>query len=252
MRIAASVALMIALGLAGPAEASYRRARRGDPSTPRSELLRSDGYGFFAAGGAVLTALTGAGLMLGGSVKEWRSRERNEDAAMAALLGEAETAPLAAIEAAYPTARLHRDMRLAVDLKMAGGAVIASSLGGLVMVLTQNSMPKRWFAGVLLAQGAVMTAGGGVWMGSAIGRRDALLAPQDPGHRATWGALHDGAWQRAGSAILVGLGTAMVVYSAGVLINDAANRRYWRRRGDLSLTPTLTGDRALVVLQGRF
>lgn len=214
----------------------------------------SDVMAAVLGGGFILTALTGAGLLIAGGVKEQRARRRNEEATMQALLDTADGGgdpALDRVEEAYPTAALHRDIGRAFNLTTAGGVVAMSSAGALLAGLTVGARVKRNAAYLEIGVGALLAAGGGLWLARTIDRQSALLAPTDPEDRRTWSDLRSLSRHRAGSAILLGAGLGLVLFPAIALIGDTAIKRRMRRRG-LSVAPSVGGDRAMVTIRGQF
>jgi hypothetical protein len=227
-----------------------RRGRVGD----QEFADRSDVISAVMGGGFILSALTGAGLLIAGGVKEQRARRRNDDVTQAALLGSADGGgdpALTRVEEAYPTAALHRDIGRAFNLTTAGAVVAMSSTGALLAGLTVGARVKRRAAFLEMGVGALLTAGGAVWLAYTVDRQGALLAPTDPEERRSWSDLRSVSRHRAGSAIVLGMGAGLLFFPAIAVIGDAAHQRRMRRRG-LSVAPSFGGDRAMVTLRGQF
>lgn len=189
---------------------------------------------------------SGIGLSLGGANREGKVREKNAELLTAAGVpqdAEPDPAALAELEAAYPTASAHRDLRRAVNLQFAGTTVMTGGLGMLVGVLPSLFEARRRAAYIELGIGAAATLGGSLWTYDYVRRRDQRLGATDPDQRVDSSGL---AGHRVGASMITGMGIGMTVGSALLLITDHVRRR--KRNTVLHAAPTLTG----VLVRGEF
>lgn len=167
---------------------------------------------------------TGVGFAVGGANIESRATKKDKAALMDAGVAEGATpdaAQLAAVEAAYPTATLHRELRRAATFQTAGAAVMMTGLGAVFGILPSLFQSKRRAAYIELGVGGVALVGGAVWMHDYLRRDQARLGPSDPEHR-----VHEsGIGHRLGASMLTGLGIGMTLGSGLLLLTDHLSRR---------------------------
>lgn len=189
---------------------------------------------------------TGIALSLVGANREGKVREKNAELLTAAGVpqgAEPDPAALAELEAAYPTASAHRDLRRAVNLQFAGTTVMTGGLGMIVGILPSLFEARRRAAYIELGIGAAATLGGSLWTYDYVRRRDQRLGTTDPEHRVDSSGL---AGHRIGASMITGMGIGMTVGSALLLLTDHLRRR--KRNAVLHAAPTLTG----VLVRGQF
>lgn len=218
-------------------------ARRTAADQPRFIKERKLILGVAVALGVAFYA--GIGVTLVGTNREGKARDRNN-----ALLADAgvepdaepDAAQLAEVEAAYPTADLHADLRRSTNLVVAGPTIMAGGLGMIVGVMPSLFEARRRAAYILLGTGAAATVGGSVWMHDYVRRREQILGPTDPAHRVDSVGLTG---HRLGAIMITGIGVGMTVGSALLLITDHARRR---RTRSISAAPTPGG----LLIRGNF
>jgi hypothetical protein len=183
---------------------------------------------------------SGIGLSLVGANRETKAEERNTELLLAAG-GEKDVPPddatLAALEADYPTAELHRDIRRAASLQTAGPVVMTAGLGMILGLLPSLFESKRRAAHIELGVGAATLVGGSVWMAYYIRRLDARLAPTAPANRVDSSGLGG---HRVGASMILGMGIGLTIGTSLLLLTDHLRHRR-RARTTLRLVPGLTG-----------
>ncbi|MFY0541280.1 hypothetical protein [Nannocystis pusilla] len=91
-----------------------------------------------------------------------------------------------------------------------------------------------------LGLGGVLLAGGGGWLGFALGERERLL--DHPELRVTAARLDRTDGQRIAAALFTGVGAGLVLFSGIALLHDAADRRKRARVRDRAVgRPGLAG-----------
>lgn len=167
----------------------------------------------------------GVGVTVAGTKVESRAGEKDSAALTDAGVEEGGTpdaAQLAAVEAAYPTAQLHRDLRRGGTLQTVGAAVMMGGLGMVLGILPSLLRSKRRAAYIELGVGGAALVGGAVWMHDYLRRLDAKLGPTDPEQRAHESGL---VGHRLGASMLTGLGIGMTLGSGLLLLTDHLKRR---------------------------
>lgn len=190
---------------------------------PRFEKDRKLILGVTAAMGVAFYA--GVGVTLAGTNIESRAGKRDTAALTDAGVAEGATpdaVQLAAVEAVYPTAQLHRDLRRGGALQTAGAAVMMSGLGAVLGILPSLFQSKRRAAYIELGVGGVALVGGAVWMHDYLRRNQARLGTSDPEHRVHESGL---VGHRLGASMLTGLGIGMTLGSGLLLLTDHLSRR---------------------------
>ncbi|MDC0715855.1 hypothetical protein [Nannocystis bainbridge] len=223
--------------------------RRGPVDDPRLQRDRKLMFGVF--GGFVATYVAGLGLLVAANGREKRASRRDAAAYEAAGVepdtgAEIDPAAAAALEAAYPAARLRRDLADAGALNTAGAVLGGASIGALVSLLPIAARARRRAAVLELGLGGALLAGCGGWLGTALGERGRLLdAPRPSPTR-----LDDRDGSRIAAALLTGIGAGLVLFSAITLAHDAADRR--RRARAFATAPWAAPGLAGWALAGRF
>ncbi len=212
---------------------------------------------FEIASGVMFLAqvLAGAGVTLAGAVKWQRADDRNVVLLQSAIVddatGDADGKPaIDQVEASYATPAYHGDLKRALNLEVAGFAVMSSGLAIFVPALTVAARARRRAAFIELGVGAAVLAGGAAWMAVAIPARNAHLADVDPVDRLDRLDVRKDVAGNLGAAFLTGAGAGLLIYSAAALASDTSRRRRYGARlrpGPLA-GPGLTG----VSLAGRF
>ncbi len=203
---------------------------------PRSDAPRFNRDKKLALGvllGFSASYVVGISLILGGSSRENRVEKRNNELLTAEGLDPEENnrpdpAALARIEAAYPTADYHRDLRISSGLGMAGVQVSIGGLGAAVAVLPVVLGARKRAAYIELGIGAAFLAGGSVWLASYLNKRATALAPD--ARRITKSELDDLSLRQLGASMITSVGIGLFTFSALALIVDAAKRRKADRR----------------------
>ncbi|MDC0666944.1 hypothetical protein [Nannocystis radixulma] len=247
-RHVADVNLAIGTGM-GPIDVTlYRRRPVDDQRLVRDRKLVVGLLGTFAATYATSIVL----LVLGASVErkaEKRDAAAYKDAGLdPEMPGEIEPATAAAIEATYPAAQLHRDLTYSGKLHAAGTVVAGVGLGALLAALPVAVRAQRRAAVIELGFGAAMLAGGGGWLGYALGERERLLA--DPDQRVLPSRLDRSEGHRIAAGLFTGVGLGLVVFSGVVLARDVADRR--KRARAITAAPWAAPGLAGWSLAGRF
>lgn len=194
----------------------------------------------------VVTFYSGIALSLVGANRESKVREKNAELLAAAGVppdAEPDPAALAELEAAYPTASAHRDLRRAVNLQFAGTSVMTGGLGMIVGILPSLFEARRRAAYIELGIGAAATLGGSLWTYDYARRRDQRLGATDPDQRVDHSGL---AGHRIGASMITGMGIGMTIGSALLLLTDHLRRR--KHNAVLHASPTLTG----ILVRGEF
>lgn len=230
----AAQALVVAAGQ-GPIDVALSKRPREDLG---GRLDRTPKFAYVAAGLLGAGYITGVGLLLGATGRSTRIEERTEELLMD---------PAVDLEAVYPTAEYHRDLRRITDLGTSGAFVATFGLGAVVGVVPMLLKARRRASAIELGIGAAGLGGGAALLASYYQRRDAVLDRTDPAHRLSVDADDPFSGRRIGGAMLAGMGAGMVVFSAALLIHDAAGRR----RG-LAAAPLAAPGLAGLSLRGRF
>lgn len=224
-----------------------RRRPVDDPQLKRAPKLM---FGLF--GGFIATYFTGVGLLIAAANREKRAERRDAAAHEAAGVEpgatEIDPAAAAAIEATYPAAQWHRDLELVGDLHTAGGVIAGASIGSIATLLPLAFRARRRALVLELGLGGVLLAGGGGWLGFALGERERLL--DHPELRVTAARLERTDGQRIAAALFTGLGAGLVLFSGIALLHDAADRR--KRARAFATAPWAAPGLAGWSLAGRF
>jgi len=222
-RHAADINLAIGTGM-GPIDVALVPRKPVDDQ----RLMQDRKLLFGLLGSFVVTYATGIGLLIAAANLEKRAERRDAAAYKDADVdpakpGEIDPAAAAAIEAAYPAERLHRDLAYAGSLHTAGTLVAGVSLGAMLSAVPMAIRARRRAAVIELGIGGALLAGAGGWMAFTLGERERLL--RDPDQRVLPSQLDRGDGQRIASSLLAGVGLGLVVFSGIVLARDAADRR---------------------------
>lgn len=208
----------------GPIDVVLRkRSRPADPRFTRDKKLVLGVLGGFGA-----SYLVGIGLILGGASRESRAEKRNDALLTAEGLDpkkdvQPDPAALARIDAAYPTADYHRDMKLASTLNMAGVHVSIGGIGAAMAVLPVAMGARKRVAYIELGVGAAFLAGGSAWLATFLKHRAEVLAPD--ARRITKSEFDHLNITQLGVSMVNGLGIGLVTFSLIALIVDTAKRR---------------------------
>lgn len=191
----------------------------------------------------------GVGLSVGGTNIASKAEKKDLAAREDAGVGEDErpdAAALAAIEAAYPTAKLHDGLRRGAALTTAGTVVMMTGLGTVLGILPSLLQSRRRAAWIGLGIGGAALVGGSVWMHDYTRLNDARLAPTDPEHRQGDIGLTG---HRLGAAMILGLGLGLTTGTALLLLTERVHRRKQRLR---SVAPYALPGQAGLLLRGAF
>ncbi|MBZ5711305.1 hypothetical protein [Nannocystis pusilla] len=247
-RHVADVNLAVGTGM-GPIDVTLHRRRPvDDQRLVRDRKLVVGLLGTFAA-----TYATSVVLLVLAASADTRAAKRDAAAHKGAgvdpkMPGEIEAAAAAAIEATYPAAQFHRDLEYAGDLHTAGAVLAGVGLGALLSGLPAASRAQRRAPVIELGLGAALLAGGGGWLGYALGERERLLA--DPDQRVLPSRLDRTDGHRIAASLFTGVGLGLVVFSGVVLARDAADRR--KRARAITAAPWAAPGLAGWSLAGRF
>ena len=234
-----------------PVEVQLRRRSRANAPEFRGDSRLIHGLG----GAAVIQLLTGAGLLIAGTVREDASIRRNEALLLDALVDAAEPEPqqptgLALVESSYSTARYHRDLSRAMTLEVVGGAVMMAGVGAGIAALPVVNRSRVRAAYVEIGLGAAMAAGGATWLVFFERDRSTLRATTDPTERATMNDLRPLQRSALGGSLLTGLGVGLIVFPAITLLTNAVKSK--RRDRTAKVTPFMAPGQAGLSLHGRF
>ena len=246
-RHGADMNLAIQPGQAPIDVALARREPVDDPQLKRDPKLM---FGLF--GGFIATYFTGVGLLIAAANREKRAERRDAAAHEAAGVepgaAEIDPAAAAAIEATYPAAQWHRELEFVGDLHTAGGVIAGASIGSIATLLPLAFRARRRALVLELGLGGVLLAGGGGWLGFALGERERLL--DHPELRVTAARLERTDGPRIAAALFTGVGAGLVLFSGIALLHDAADRR--KRARAFATAPWAAPGLAGWSLAGRF
>jgi hypothetical protein len=203
---------------------------------------------------ALIQLVTGAGLTLGGAIREGSARRRNETLLLDALIDAASPTPkpttgLALVESTYSTASYHRDLSRALTLQVAGAAVMMAGVAAGLTAVPVGERHRLRAAYIEMGIGAALAAGGATWLTLFERDRKALVATTDPTERATPSDLRPLGAAAAGGGLLTGLGVGLVVFPAIALLSNSVLRR---RSGRVGFSPYMTRGQAGFSIHGRF
>lgn len=220
----------------GPIEVVLTKRPREDH--PGRRLERTPKFAYVAAGLLGAGYIAGVGLLLGAANRSTRIEDRTEKLLMD---------PTVDLEAVYPTAEYHRDLRRITDLGTSGAFIAMFGIGSVVGVVPMLLKARRRSSAIELAVGAAGLGGGAALLASYYQRRDAVLGRTDPEHRLSVDSDDPFSGQRIGGAMLAGMGAGMFLFSAALLIHDTA-----RHKRGLSAAPLVAPGLAGLSLRGRF
>jgi hypothetical protein len=220
--------------------------QRGRPDLPGEDRLSVDRRAMFGMIGLVSVGwYAGLGLMAGGASRQNKADERNRT-----LLTEAGADPktppfadavLAEVDAAYPTARYHRDLRIGADLSFSGASVALFGLGTTLGMLPAILRKPRRQLLIPFGVGLAVTAAGAAWTAHYLRARDGLLEPAVADHRVQERQFDRLVGHQLGGSMLLGIGLGLASFAPVYWLAQAIKRRKRARA---------TADAALLTAPG--
>jgi hypothetical protein len=235
--------------LVGPESTSFDVTLQPRSSAQDSRFQKSPKLAIGVGALVGVTFYAGIGVLVGGANVESKAREKDKKLFAEAGVDDGETPDadaLAAVEAEFPTAKLHHDLRRASRFGVAGSTVMMAGLGSVLGMLPSLVESRRRAGYIVLAAGAVATAGGAVWTHFYLRRSDERLAPTDPAQRVNTSGFIG---QRMGASMILGLGVGLTLGSSLLLLTDHLRRR---KTGSTSAAPYAGPGQAGLMIRGRF